>query len=62
MGLKKKNRPKLYFLNLFLIGGSLLYNIVLVSAIQKHESAIYPLPLEPPHPHPSILGQHRALS
>ena len=34
-----------------LIGGKLLYNIVLVSAIQQQESAmvyICPLPLEPP--------------
>ena len=30
----------LFFLNLFLIEGILLYNIVLVSAIHQHESAI----------------------
>ena len=29
-----------YFFNLFLIGGQLLYNIVLVSALHQHESAI----------------------
>ena len=37
----------------FLIGGYLLYNVVLVSAIQHHESviAIYSFPLEhPSHP------------
>ena len=28
------------FLNLFLTGGKLLYNILLVSAIHQHESAI----------------------
>ena len=46
---------------------SLLYNVVLVSAVQQSESAvcmhIYPLPLEPPShpllhtpPHPTPLG------
>ena len=44
----------------------LLYNIVLVSAIHQHESAIgvrSPLSLEPPShhpPHPTSLGCHRA--
>ena len=51
---------------IFLIGGYLLYNIVLVSAIHQHESAISIyiclLPLEPSLlPHPTPLGCHRAL-
>ena len=41
----------------FLIGGKLVYNVVLVSAIQGHESVIIictcALPLEPPSPPPS---------
>ena len=40
-----------FIIYLFLIGGQLLYNIVLVSAIHQHESAIgihMPLSLEPP--------------
>ena len=38
---KKHNlRVENYFLNLFLIGGKLLYNSVLVSAIQQLESAV----------------------
>ena len=40
-----------FIIYLFLIGGQLLYNIVLVSAIHQHESAIgihIPLSLEPP--------------
>ena len=52
---------------LFLIGRSLLYNTVFVSAIHHHESAIgihgYPLPLAAPShlpPHPTPLGHHRA--
>ena len=52
---------------LFLIGRSLLYNVVLVSAIHHHESAIgihrYPLLLAAPShlpPHPTPLGHHRA--
>ena len=49
-----------FFFNLFLIGGQLLYNVVSISAIQEHESAIsihIPLPLRPPsHPsHPTPL-------
>ena len=35
-GLKVRN----FFKNLFLVGGSLLYNVVLVSAIQQRQSAI----------------------
>ena len=30
----------IFFLNLFLIGGKLIYNIVFVSSIHQHESAI----------------------
>ena len=41
----------------------MLYNIVLISAIQQFESAIYPPPswtsLSPP-PHPTSVGCHRA--
>ena len=59
--MNKKCLPKSYFL-IFLIGGYLLYSVVLVSAIQQCESAvsihIYPLPPEPPYPTP--LGLHRA--
>ena len=54
---------------LFLIGGKLLYNIVLVSATHQHESAIgiiCPLSLSPPSPphpiHPSGLPQSTTLS
>ena len=42
----------------------MLYNIVLVSAIHQHESAICPLPLKPPShipPHATPLGCHRML-
>ena len=42
----------------------MLYNIVLVSAIHQHESAICPFPLEPPShipPHGTPLGCHRML-
>ena len=47
---------------IFLIGGKLLYNFMLVSAIQQLESVIYiyiyiythPLRLEPPSPLPSL--------
>ena len=46
----------------------MLYNVVLVSATQQHESAlsiyICILPLEPPShspPHPTPLGCHRVL-
>ena len=53
------------FLNLFLIEGQLLYNVVLVSAVQKCESAISVYISPPswaslPHPHPTHLGHHRA--
>ena len=48
---------------------SLLYNVVLVSAVQQSESAvcmhIYPLPLEPPsqpHLHLTPLSYHRPQS
>ena len=47
--------------SLFLIGGYLLYNVVLVSALQLRES--YRLPLEAPShltPDPDPLGHHRA--
>ena len=45
----------------------MLYNVVLVSAVQQSESAIcihispYPLPLEPPShpPYPIVIGRHR---
>ena len=54
------------FFFFFLIGGKLLYNVVLVSAIQQCESVIimyiFSLPLEPPSP-PSLstpLGYYRA--
>ena len=48
----------------------MLYNVVLVSAVQQSESAIcihispYPLPLEPPShpPYPIPLGRGKALS
>ena len=52
-------------LNSLWIGGQLLYNIVSVSAMYQHESAIgiciCPLPLEPPccfPPLPTLLGCH----
>ena len=47
--------------SLFLIGGKLLYNIVLVSAVQQHESAIS-ICISPPSgtslatPHSSLLS------
>ena len=49
------NPPQVYlFLKQFLIGGELLYNAVLVSAVQQHKTAIiihiYHLLLEPPSP------------
>ena len=46
---------KNFFFNLFLIGGELLYNNVLASAIQQHESAmgVYVRPLQNPRPPPS---------
>ena len=48
----------------------MLYNVVLVSAVQQSESAIsthispYPLPLAPPShpPYPTPLGGHKASS
>ena len=46
-----------FFFNIFLIGGKLFYNVVLVSAIQQQSqplSYIYQLPLEP-----SSLPPHR---
>ena len=52
------------FLNIFLVGGKLLYNIVLVSNIQQCESVII-MHVFPPSwaclslPHPSPLGHHR---
>ena len=55
------------FLNLFLVGGKLLYNVVLVSAIQQGESVIsihyVPSRLSLLHhpPYPTPLGLHRAL-
>ena len=57
----------IFFFNLFLVGGYLLYNIVMVSAIHQHESGIgihmfspFWTSLLPPTPsHP--LGCHRAL-
>ena len=51
---------------LFLIGGHLLYSIVLASAIHQHESAMsytYAPSLEPPThlpPYPTPQGCHRA--
>ena len=56
------------FLNLFLVGGKLLYNVVLVSAIQQGESVIsihyVPSLLSLLHrpPYPTPLGLHRALA
>lgn len=55
--------------NPFLIGGELLYNIALVSALHQHDSATG-IPLSPrlptgiplkPHPPPTLLSCHRAL-
>ena len=53
----------------FLIGGKLLYNVVLVSAIQQCKSVIILYIYElsslsnfPPLPHPTPLGHHRELS
>ena len=48
----------------------MLYNVVLVSAVQQSESGIcihispHPLPLKPPShpPYPTPLGGHKALS
>ena len=51
-----------FFFNLFLIGGWLLYNVVLVSAIQQCEAAksIHRSP-SPTPPHPSSLSQSTSL-
>ena len=53
------------YLLLLLIGGKLLYSIVLVSAIQQHESAKYTYVSSllnlPPAFHLTPLGCHRAL-
>ena len=48
----------------FLIGGKLLYNVVLVSAVQQHKSAIiicipHPCWASLPSPNPTPLGHHR---
>ena len=54
-----------FLINLFLIGGYLLYNNVLVSTIHQHESAIG-IHMSPSWtsshlpPHPTPLGCHRA--
>ena len=54
---------KLY---VFLIGGWLFYNAVVASALHQLESVIiiyihtYPLPLEPPYPHPTPLRYTQA--
>ena len=57
---------RIFFFTLFDWIIPLLYNAVLVSAVQQHESAIskhiYPLALEPPSYPPQSLGRHRALS
>ena len=48
--------------NLLLIGGELLYNIVLISAMHQHESATSThthVPSRLP-PHPTLLSCHRA--
>ena len=58
--------PEQYFF--FLIGGKLVYSVVLVSAVQQHESAIIihiSLPSWtslPPYVHPTHLGHQRGLS
>ena len=52
----------------FLMGGKLLYNVVLVSAIQQCETAIvkiYPIPVEHLSPNTPVsppLGHHGALA
>ena len=56
--------PSFFFLIYFLTERKLLYNVVLVSAIWQHESAIiihiFPsLRNFPPIPHPTPLGHHR---
>ena len=55
---------KKLFLNLFLIGGELLYNVVLVSAVQQCESAIsiHISPPSYPPTHTSRLSQSPWLS
>ena len=66
----KNLKPWLYFFYIFLIEGLLLYNIVLVSAVHKHESAIA-IHMSPPSwaslppptsSHPSSLLQSSGLS
>ena len=57
-------RVSFFFFN-FLIGGNLLYNVVLVSVSQQRESAIIihispPCWASLPFPHPSSLDHHRA--
>ena len=57
-----------FFLIYFLMGGKLLYNVVLVSAIQQCETAIvkiYPVPVEHLSPNTPVsppLGHHGALA
>ena len=54
----------LFFKNLFWMGGYLLCNVVLVSPVQQRESAvsihIFPLSWALSHPHPTLVGHHRA--
>ena len=67
---KKTHLPRcFFFLICFLIGGKLLYNIVLVSVVQQCKpiiiythTHIFPFPVEPPTPppHPTPLGHHTA--
>ena len=50
--------------NFFFVGGKLLYNVMLVSAIRQHKSVtiirIYPLPPEPPPTLPlSVITEHQ---
>ena len=54
----------IHFIIYFIIGAWLLYNVVLVSAVQQSESAIHiPLPLEPPcHPAPPSLSSRSSQS
>ena len=55
----------IFLIYVILFEGYLLYNIVLVSAIHQHESAIYMSPLSwpffPPSTHSTPLRYHRAL-
>ena len=51
----KYSKVRIFYICLFLIEGQLFYNIVLVSAIHQHESAIvYTRPLLPPEPPPHL--------